>query len=397
MTDDVKRTADLQSLCLALTEHAPLPMAMVEGATHVVRYANPAFCRLMKQPIDDLVGKRISELLPTKDRCLTLLDRVWHTRKPESVIEQDKSSQPHSLFWSYLMWPVLADECLVGVMIQVTETAEIRSKMVAMNEALVISSIGQHELAAMLKGSQDRLEQLVADRTARLSETVGELEAFSYSIAHDMRAPLRAISAFARLVQTEHSDQIDEMGRDYLGRVVAAAKRLDCLITDVLSYSNSSRKELTLQNVGLNTLLKEAIQNQPEFVLPHAEIALQQPMLVVFAHEPLLMQCINNLLANAVKFVSPGVFPHVVVRSEAIGPDVRLWFEDNGIGIPIEAQERIFSLFGRLNPVANFEGSGIGLTIVRKAVERMGGQVGVNSIPGQGSQFWIQLKRGEVV
>src|SRR5678815_4374446 len=97
---------DLPRLCLAITEHAPLPIATVEGATHIVRYANPAFCRLMDQPAEKLIGKPLSELLPEKDECITLLDRVFRARKAESHIELDDSN-PHAVFWSYTMWPVL--------------------------------------------------------------------------------------------------------------------------------------------------------------------------------------------------------------------------------------------------------------------------------------------------
>jgi len=242
-----------------------------------------------------------------------------------------------------------------------------------------------------------QLERLVAERTTRLQETVGELEAFSYSIAHDMRAPLRAMTGFARIIQTEHSAQLDETGTELLGRVVSAALRLDRLITDILNYSSSSRQKLNMQPVDLEKLLREAIRNQPEFQPPRAEIEIRLPLPTVSAHEPSLMQCVNNLFSNAVKFVSPGVPPRVMVRSESIGPDVRLWFEDNGIGISPGDKERIFALFGRLHPAAEFEGTGIGLAIVRKALERMGGQFGVESEPGQGSRFWIQLKQCEGV
>jgi signal transduction histidine kinase len=415
-------TPDLSNLCLAVTEHAPLPMATVEGATHIIRYVNPAFCRLMDKPREQLLGKPIFKLLPAKDECVTLLDRVFRTKKPESHIEQEHS-RPHPVFWSYLMWPVLTDELLVGVMIQVTETAEVHGKTVAMNEALLLGAVRQHELteAADLLNAQlhreiiarkqtaetlaraqgqlaDRalqLEALVAERTARLQETVGELEAFSYSIAHDLRAPLRAMTNFARIVQTEHGGQLDETGKDLLGRIVSAAHRLDHLIVDVLNYSSVSRRELELQPVDLEKLLEEAIRNEPAFQAPQAQIKIQAPLPSVLAHEPSLMQCATNLLSNAVKFVLPGVVPRVTVRGELLAEDVRLWFEDNGIGISSADKERIFALFGRLNPVAEFEGTGIGLAIVRKAAERMGGKFGVESEPGQGSRFWIQLKRIE--
>jgi signal transduction histidine kinase len=420
----VGQPADLPSLCLTITEHAPLPIATVEGATHIVRYVNPAFCRLMDRPRNQLLGKPIAELLPAKDECVTLLDRVFRTKKPESHIQQEHS-RPHPVFWSYLMWPVLTDELLVGVMIQVTETAEVHGKTVAMNEALLLGSVRQHELteASELLNAQlqteiterkrteeslrlvqsqladltRELEALVTERTTALRETVAELEAFSYSIAHDMRAPLRAMASFARLVQTENGGQLDESGKELLGRIVSASLRLDRLITDVLHYSSASRRELDMQPVDLQKLLEEAIRNQPEFQPPHAEIEIQTPLPWVIAHEPSLMQCANNLLGNAVKFMLPGVVPRVTVRSELVGQEVRLWFEDNGIGISAADKERIFSLFGRLNPVAEFEGTGIGLAIVRKTTERMGGKFGVESEPGQGSRFWIQLKKSEDV
>ena len=107
---------NLLSLCLAITEHAPLPMATVEGASHIVRYVNPAFCRLLDKPSEQLVGKPFAEMLPEKDVCVTLLDRVFRTGKSESHTEQEHS-KPHSVFWTYTMWPVLADELPVGAVI----------------------------------------------------------------------------------------------------------------------------------------------------------------------------------------------------------------------------------------------------------------------------------------
>jgi PAS domain S-box-containing protein len=135
--------SDLSSLCLAITEHAPLPMATVEGASHMVRYVNPAFCRLMDKPMKQFVGKPFCEMLPKKDECVALLDRVFRTGKPESHTEQEHSKPP--VFWSYTVWPVLTDERIVGVIIQVTDTIKFHEKTVAMNEALLLGSVRQHE------------------------------------------------------------------------------------------------------------------------------------------------------------------------------------------------------------------------------------------------------------
>jgi two-component sensor histidine kinase len=154
---------ELWSLCLAITEHAPLPMAMVEGASHIVRYVNPAFCRLMDKPTEQLVGKPFCEMLPEKDECVTLLDRVFRTGKPESHTEQEHS-KPHPVFWSFTMWPVLADERPVGVMIQVTETAQFHEKTLAMNEALMLGSLRQHELTEAADSLNVQLETEIIER-----------------------------------------------------------------------------------------------------------------------------------------------------------------------------------------------------------------------------------------
>jgi two-component system NtrC family sensor kinase len=137
---------DLPSLSLAITEHAPLPMATLDGATRIVRYGNPAFCRMMDKSLEEIVGKRFDELLPDKDHCVTLLDRVLRTKKPASHTELDPA-KPHPVFWSYTIWPLQEDRGLVGLMIQVTETADIHDKTVVMNEALLLGSLRQHQLA----------------------------------------------------------------------------------------------------------------------------------------------------------------------------------------------------------------------------------------------------------
>jgi signal transduction histidine kinase/ActR/RegA family two-component response regulator len=155
--------SDLSTYCLAITEHAPLPMVIVDGATHIVRYANPAFCNLMNQPPEDLVSKPFDELLPEKDHCVTLVERVFHTGAFERYTEQE-ASKPHPVFWSYTVWPVTTKEGLVGIMIQVTETAEVHDRTVAMNEALVRSSLRQHELIEAAKTLNAQLRAQIAER-----------------------------------------------------------------------------------------------------------------------------------------------------------------------------------------------------------------------------------------
>ena len=156
-------TPDLSSVGLAIAEHSPLPLATVEGASHIVRYVNPAFCRLLDKPADQLVGIPFAEMMQDKDEFLTMLDQVYHTRKSASHTKR-QHSQPHPVFWSYTMWPVLAGENSMGVMIQVTETAHSHEQMVALNEALMLGSLRQHELTETAENLNAKLQTEIIER-----------------------------------------------------------------------------------------------------------------------------------------------------------------------------------------------------------------------------------------
>lgn len=236
------------------------------------------------------------------------------------------------------------------------------------------------------------LEQTVAERTAQLIESVHELESFSYSISHDMRAPLRAMLGYAEILEVDYRRELGPEGGAYVRRISASARRLDQLIQDVLSYSKVSRGRLTLQPVSVEKLIGQLLDENPVLQRPRAVIEIDHPLPPMLAHEAYLAQILSNLLYNAVKFVPAGRTPEIRVWAEAIaGEKLRLHVADNGIGIPEAARSRIFEMFERLHGQQEYEGTGIGLAIVRKAVERMGGQVGVTSEPGQGSVFWIEL------
>jgi PAS domain S-box-containing protein len=234
------------------------------------------------------------------------------------------------------------------------------------------------------------LEKLVEQRTSKLNETIGDLETFSYSIVHDMRAPLRAMSNFARLL-AEECGPVNATAKDYVRRITTASERMDRLIQEVLNYSRVARPDLPLNSLDAGALLRGMVATYPSFQPPAAEIEMDGEFPFVRANEAALTQCFSNLLGNAVKFVEPGVIPHVRVWAETHADRVRLFFHDNGIGIDKDAHEKIFQMFQRLSK--RFEGTGIGLTIVKKAIEKMGGRVGLESEPGAGSTFWLDLAR----
>ncbi len=252
------------------------------------------------------------------------------------------------------------------------------------------------EAQAKLRQHADELESTVAKRTAELRQSNDELEAFSYSLSHDMRAPLRAIQGYSGMVLEDCGRALSADGKELLTKIRASAARMDRLVQDVLALAQLAQEPISCETISVEKLLSEILGERPELQSPRAEIIIERPLLAISAHEASLTQCLTNLLDNAVKFVKPGVTPRVRVRTESTGDWVKVWIEDNGIGIDAKGQSRVFEIFTRLNAITEYQGSGVGLAIVRKAVERMGGHTGLESEEGKGSRFWIQLPRGVI-
>jgi len=256
-------------------------------------------------------------------------------------------------------------------------------------------AVQQTRFREQLQRHAEELEQRVEERTAQLQETNGALEAFSYSISHDLRAPLRAMEGIAQALLEDYGGGLDATGQDYARRIVSSAQQMDALIQDLLAYSRLSRSDLHTQPVNLPSAVAEALELlQAEIRQRDAQVSVDEPLPLVMAHHPTLVQVVTNLLANAMKFVAPGTRPEVGVRAEERTGLVRLSVQDNGIGIAPTHQQRIFDVFERLHGDEHYPGTGIGLAIVRKGAERMGGRAGVESAEGRGSCFWVELPKG---
>lgn len=221
--------------------------------------------------------------------------------------------------------------------------------------ALALERARLLELARM---QASELERRVAERTAALQEANAELEAFGYSVAHDLRAPLRAIQGFGQALREDHAGRLDEEGQDYLRRIEAAAEELDRMIQDLLAYSRLGRVEMQLQPVNLGEVVGEALAMLVEEIRGReAVVRVENSLPVVTGHRAVLMQAVGNLVSNALKFVPAGTPPRVRVAAEPRDGRVRLWVEDNGIGIAPEHQERIFRVFERLHGPESYPGT----------------------------------------
>ena len=254
-------------------------------------------------------------------------------------------------------------------------------------------AIQQASLFGQLQNYSLELEARVAQRTAQLEDINQELKAFTYSISHDLKAPLRAIQGFATAIAEDYEDKLDDLGKEYTKRLVSSARQMEQLIQDLLTYSRLSRAEIQIQTVDLNLIVDNAIaQLEAELAKTQAQIVVDRPLLNILGNKTILMQIVNNLLSNAIKFVASEIVPQVHIWTETRGDRARLWVEDNGIGIEPPHQNRIFRVFERLHGGEAYSGTGIGLAIVKKGMERLDGNFGVESSLNKGSRFWIEGK-----
>ena len=259
---------------------------------------------------------------------------------------------------------------------------------------ILSAAITRKQTEAENRQLNSTLEARVKQRTEQLEEANHELEAFCYSVSHDLRAPLRAIQGFAQVLLEDYESLFDDMGREYLNRLITAAGHLDTLILDLLAYSRLGRTQIQLGQVDLATVVQGILQElESELQEKQAQVIIKTTLPLVKSQQSILKSIITNLITNAVKFVHPSIRAVVQIWAEERGKYVRLWVEDNGIGIAPEHQERIFRVFERLHGVESYVGTGIGLAIVKRGVESIDGSVGVFSNLNHGSRFWIELPK----
>ena len=298
---------------------------------------------------------------------------------------------------TYLAFPMVVSQEVAGTLIFAhTQAMEPDRRLVRWAESLAngvaqfIDRVTAHE---ELKESEQGYRRLAEE----LQQANQELERFAYSVSHDLRAPLRTMQGFAHALIQNFGDRLPGEARDYAQRIIASGQMSEILIRDLLVYSRLSFEDLELQPVAL-TKVVEAAREQLEGDLKetNTDLAVEGDLPQVLGQTTPLVQVLANLISNAIKFVPVGRRPRIRIRAEENDRWVRLWVQDNGIGIPTGQEDRIFRVFERLTEGGARPGTGIGLAIVRRGMERMSGRAGVEAVKGgEGSAFWLDIPRVE--
>ena len=308
---------------------------------------------------------------------------------------------------SLLTQPMMnGDTCLGFVGLDSVKTksnfGDEELKLLELFAQMLVNMQLRAQVAAQVHGMTEQLEQKVEERTQQLNESVRllqtvnrELESFTYSASHDLRTPLRGIEGFSALLLEEHAAQLDDQGREYLQRIQRATLHMSQLVNDLLAYSRLQQLSEQIESVALAASVQavaapfrdelEARQGQLSVVMPDD--------LRVQANPKGLAIVLRNLIDNALKFTPASAAPSVRIEAQALGDRVLLRVSDQGIGFDMKHHDRIFGMFQRLHRQDQIPGTGIGLALVRKAVERMGGQIRADSAPGHGATFHIDLPR----
>jgi len=318
---------------------------------------NPSWQMILGYSEAELKAVSGIELVHPEDRP-AMMQKMEQLRSGSSAAQLEGRYRHKDGSYRWLLWSAVpfASENLIYIFARdITPRREAEAKVATLNV---------------------QLEQ----RLNALTSINGELEAFNYSIAHDLRTPLRSMSGFAKALLEDESSNLTTLGLEYATRIARSANYMDNLLLDMLAYSRLAAAEMEPESFSLEEAIQELLSLvEKEIQDRKVTVEVCSPLGTVFAHLPTFKQIFTNLISNSLKFMSPDRPPRVRIYATRSEELIRLCIEDNGIGIASEHHEKIFGMFQRLHDSQTYPGTGIGLALVRKGAERMGGRAGVES------------------
>ena len=338
-------------------EHAPLAMALVDLDDRVL-YANSALCRLSGYRRDELSALTLGDLIHPEDRkAVAAAGRPVGIGAPPSTVEARMVRADGRTAWASISCACAPSEdddepCLVVQIVDLSDQKQVERELTRSN---------------------------------------AELSSFAYLAAHELKSPLQALSGFAALLDRVHGPELDPQGREFVGWIIDGAFRMDALVEDLLTYCSVDADETVLAPVALDRVVGDALAQLDGEVTSRDAIVTVDELPLVTGDPAQLVQLLQNLLANALKFVPDGRRPRIHVDATREPEAWTVTVADNGIGVDVAARERIFAMFERLHPRERYKGTGIGLSICKRIVERRGGTIWVEPNPSGGSHFRFRL------
>ncbi len=341
----------------------------------IIKYTNNKFCKISKYSEAELIGQD-HRIINSGYHSAAFIRNLWVTIANGNIWrgELKNKAKDNSYYWVDTTIVPFLDEHgkpyqYVAIRADITERKKAEQEIISLNETL---------------------EKKIIDRTARLEAANKELEAFTYSVSHDLRAPLRIIDGYASILVSDSSGKLDEEGNRILGVIMSNAKRMGQLIDDLLNLSRLGRRELAMNKVDMNELLipvlSELLSLNTRF--PEINIARLDP---ADCDANLIRQVWGNLISNAIKYSSTRENPVIEIRSYKTETEVVYLVKDNGVGFDMQYADKLFGVFQRLHKISEFEGTGVGLALVQRVVLKHGGKVWAEAEPGKGASFYFSL------
>ncbi len=331
--------------------------------------------RNLKASLARVKHDRIADAMPVQK---------YDVRKPES-----EGGEFEARFWSPMNFPVLdADGELAYIIHRVEDVTEfMRSQQIQNDQQLALN---ENKEADVVSRARD-----VAEASRQLKEANQELEAFAYSVSHDLRAPLRAVDGYSQALIEDFGEKLDESGKRYLKEIRGGAQRMGQLVDDLLSFSRLSRQPLSKRTIDMVAIIKDVIEelkSQQENRSVHIGV---DTLPACEGDASLLKQAWLNLISNALKYTRKCETARIEICSMRSDEEIVYFIRDNGSGFDMKYYGKLFGVFQRLHRPDEYEGTGVGLAIVQRVVTRHGGRVWGESSPGQGATFYFTIGEGK--
>lgn len=351
----------------------------------VVLFCNAQFGQFVKRPMNQIIGRPFREFVAPDNfaaaESLVIVSQEQPVRQRLVLRDSEDRWVPVHVSANVLKQPDNMSICVVATdLTELENSTELIQQLRRQQEAL-------QEVNRELAAAEEELRRSVQD----LDRSNKDLEAFAYVASHDLQEPLRMVIGFLDMLQSKCKDQLDENAREYIAYSVEGATRMSLLIKDLLEYSRVGAKGKAPAPVDLSAVVDYVKGNLRAMILETNAVIVADPLPTVMADMVLMRQLFQNLLDNALKFRAEGRYPEIHIGARQDANEWLFRVKDNGIGIAPEQRDRVFVIFQRLHNRKKYEGTGIGLAICKKIVERHGGRIWVESEPGEGSTFCFTL------